>query len=141
MNVFSLGAQIGGPDHSTMASASEQQLRDELNRWKGEYSRDVKEFAFLLRIDGEFHKYTEMWKIIGFQQAKCKRDWIEVEIGIPQEWWREIQGGAYKRRLASEVESGLKSMIEVLKAKKKHIEVDALLSDWEQVKVRYLHRG
>jgi len=76
MNVFSLGAQIGGPDHSTMASASEQQLRDEFNRWKGEYSRDVREFAFLLRIDGEFHKYTEMWKIIGFQEAKCN------EIGL-----------------------------------------------------------
>ena len=137
MNVFSLGAQVGGRIYPE-ASAQEQQLRDEFNRWTGEYSQDVREFAFLLRIDGEFHRYTKMWDIVGFQKARCKRDWIEVEIGIPQQWWRETAGGTYKRRLTTEIEAGLKSMIDVLKARKKHIEAEALLSDWQEIKVRYL---
>ncbi len=33
-----------------------------------------------LRIDGEFHSYTEEWSICGAQKAKRKRDGIEIEM-------------------------------------------------------------
>jgi hypothetical protein len=54
------------------------------NSWTGDYSSDVREFAFILRIDSEFHSYTEMSSICGAQKAKRKRDWVEVEIGVPE---------------------------------------------------------
>jgi len=37
-----------------------------------------------------------MWQIRGAQKARRKRDWIEVEIGIPEEWWREANSDRYK---------------------------------------------
>jgi hypothetical protein len=46
----------------------------------------VAEFAFLLRIDGEIHQYSKLWKIVGAQDAKRKRNWIEVEIVVPESW-------------------------------------------------------
>ena len=52
-----------------------------MNEWTGEYSGTIREFAFLLRVDGEIDSYTKKWKIQGAQMAKRKKDWIEVEIG------------------------------------------------------------
>jgi hypothetical protein len=74
------------------------------NAWTGDYSSAVRELAFILRIDGESHSYTEMWSICAAQKAKRKRDWIEVEIGIPERWWRLAHSGGYKKRPAREVE-------------------------------------
>ena len=138
MNSFSLGAQIGGPDYSEDARIQEQQLRDTFNRWTGDYSTDVREFAFLLRIDGEIHRYTELWQIRGAQKAKRKRDWIEVEIGIPKTWWQEAKTDAYKKRLADEVETGFGSMVELLQRNKRSIDAQALLNDWSRIKAAYL---
>ena len=138
MNRFSFGAQIGGPDYPEAARLQEQQLRDALNRWFGDYSSAVKEFAFLLRIDGCIHRYTEIWHIRGAQKARRKRDWIEVEIGIPEEWWRQTDGDAYKKRLIEEIEAGLKSMIQVLQAKEPQIDAKALLRDWSRIKLACL---
>ncbi len=137
MNSFSLGAQVGGRV-SGCASAQEQQLRDAFNRWTGNYSRDIREFAFLLRIDGEFHTYTEMWNIRGAQKAKRKRDWVEVEIGIPESWWRDANVPSYKKRLADEIEKGLISMIELLRRNRRDIKAEALLTDWKQIRSDYL---
>lgn len=133
-----MGAQVGGPNYPKAATAQEQQLRDAFNRWTGEYSTDVREFAFFLRIDGPIHKYTEMWQILGAQKARRKRSWIEVEIGIPEAWWRESVGDGYKKHLAGEVETGFRSMIEALQKNKRHINADALLEDWGQIKAYYL---
>ncbi len=61
-----------------------------------------------------------------------------MEIGIPEEWWREANSDGYKKRLAEEVEAGLRSMIDVLQAKKRRIDSEALLNDWHRVKNDYL---
>jgi hypothetical protein len=141
MNSFSFGAQVGGPDYREAARVQEQQLRDAFNRWTGDYSRGVREFAFLLRIDGQIHKYTEIWHIVGAQKARRKRDWIEVEIGIPEAWWQEANAGGYKKRLAEEVDIGFRSMIEVLQRNKRHIDANALFTDWSRIKSSYLSSG
>jgi len=135
MNSFSLGAQVGG-QIATSASRYEQELRDLFNQWKGEYSTDIREFAFLLRIDGEFHAYTRMWNILGAQRAKRKRDWVEVEIGIPETWWMDTNG--YKQRLAEEVERGLTSMIDLLRRNRHDVNAELLMEDWRKVKARFL---
>jgi hypothetical protein len=132
-----LGAQIGG--QTGKASRDQmQELRDLFNQWTGDYSADIRKFAFLLRVDGEFHRYTAMWNIYGAQKAKRKRDWIEVEIGIPETWWRLSHSDQFKKRLAEEVEKGFISMIEVLRKNRRDIKADGLLNDWSKVKSQFL---
>jgi len=109
-----------------------------MNRWTGNYASAVKEFAFLLRVDGEFHTYTREWNIEGAQQAKRKKDWVEVEIGIPRSAWEVDQAKTYRHYLVSEVEKGLHSMIELLKRNRQEIDDTALLSDWAKIKREYL---
>lgn len=137
-NSFSLGSQVGGSDAAVATGHQEQQLRDAMNFWSGNYSSDVKEFAFLLRVDGEICAYTEEWNIRGAQKAKRKKDWIEVEIGVPRDSWQRDRGKGYKEYLASEVEKGLHSMIEVLKRNRLEIKAEALLADWDRIKRKYL---
>ena len=137
MNSFSLGAQIGGQT-GKVSRDQMQELRDLFNGWTGDYSSDIREFAFLLRVDGEFHAYTREWNILGAQKAKRKRDWIEVEIGIPETWWRLAHTDQFKKRLAEEVEKGFSSMIEVLRKKKRDIKAEVLLRDWSQIKSKFL---
>jgi hypothetical protein len=137
-NSFSMGAQIGGPNLPKTVLDGQQQLRNALNAWVGEYTPKVKEFAFLLRVDGSIHAYTQMWKIRGAQGAKLKKGWIEVEIGVPEDWWREHQGTYHKTHLADAIEKGLYSMIDVLRKKKCEIRAEALLADWATIKADYL---
>ena len=79
-----------------------------------------------------------MWSICGAQKAKRKRDWIEVEIGIPERWWRLAHSDGYKKRLAGEVEKGFISMIEVLRKNRGIVNAEALLNDWKRIKRNYL---
>jgi len=135
MNSFSLGAQVGG-QISTSASRSEQELRDLFNRWKGNYSKDIREFAFIWRVDAEFHAYTKEWSILGAQKAKRKRDWVEVEIGIPETWWRDTTG--YRKRLAEEVERGFVSMIRLLQRNRRDVAAERLMEAWKRIKATFL---
>ncbi|HTC93842.1 MAG TPA: hypothetical protein VK699_10355 [Terriglobales bacterium] len=137
-NVFTLGSQIGGPDAAIVTRQIEQQLRDAINIWTGDYCAEIREFAFLLRVDGQFHTYTKEWNINGAQKAKRKKDWVEVEIGVPESWWRKDQGRNYKRHLAEEIEKGLHSMIQLLQKNGRSINSEALLTDWEKIKRDYL---
>jgi hypothetical protein len=137
-NVFSLGSQIGGPVAPKAVQEQEQQLRDLMNRWSGDYTTAVREFAFLLRVDGEIHTYTKIFGIVGAQPAKRKRDWLEVEIGVPESWWREDQGKNYKKQMAAEISKGLHSMIELLKRNQHPIKAEALIADWERIKKVWL---
>jgi hypothetical protein len=137
LNSFSLGAQIGGQT-SKEAREQEQAIRDLFNTWTGEYSSDIREFAFLLRVDGHIHRYTAMWNIYGAQRAKRKRDWIEVEIGVPETWWRLAHTDQYKKRIAEEIEKGFNSMIEVLRKNRRDIKAEALLHDWSQIRAKFL---
>jgi hypothetical protein len=137
-NNFSLGSQVGGPDAGDATRQDEQELRDAFNLWQGEYADAIKEFAFILRVDGRVHKYTEEWNIFGAQPAKRKKDWLEVEIGVPEKWWRENQGKNYRVYLSAEIEKGLRSMIELLQRNKHEIKEKALLNDWLNIKSKYL---
>ena len=137
MNSFSLGAQEGG-QVAKQAVDQMQELRNFFNKWIGEYSADIREFAFLLKVDAEFHRYTEMWNIYGAQNAKRKRDWVEVEIGKPETWWRLAHTDEFKKRLAEEVEKGFISMIDVLRRNRREIKAETLLKDWSQIKSKFL---
>jgi hypothetical protein len=142
VNTFSLGAQVGGaiPDWRER-SASEQYLRNLMNEWSGKYTNSIREFAFLLRIDGDIHEYTRMWNIVGAQPAKRKRDCVEVEIGIPMYWYPQHRNLSYKQLLAAEVEKGLHSMVALLQRNKHLVDSQALFADWAAIKQQYLLLG
>jgi hypothetical protein len=139
MNSFGLGAQRGGWTGGDSLRKAEQSLRDEINLWNGDYTPEVNKFVFLLRVDGDIHVYTEMWGIVGAQKAKRKRDWVEVEIGIPEAWWKEGPTG-YAMHLVEEIENGLVSMIQLLQKKNRTINAAEMLADWKKIKLRYLGR-
>jgi len=124
-----LGAQEGG-QVAKQAVDPMQQHRNLFHKWTGDYSTDIREFAFLLRVDAEFHRYTAMWNILGAQKAKCKRDWVEVEIGIPETWWRLAHKNEFRKRLAEEVEKGFISMIDLLRKNRRDIKAESLSKDW-----------
>ena len=139
MNPFSLGAQKGGWTGGESIRTAEQCLRDEMNHRRGDYSPAIRKFAFILRVDGDIHAYTEMWGIIGAQKAKRKRDWVEVEIGIPEAWWKEGPTG-YAIQLVEEIEKGLVAMIGLLQKNDREIKAAELLAEWQKIKLRYLGR-
>ena len=136
INSFSLGAQVGGPNMSAASSRQEQALRNALNRWTGDYTTAIRQFAFLLRIDGAIHQYTKLFNIVGARPAKRKRDWVEVEIGVPESWWRDST--RYKEHLTREVEKGLHSMIDLLHRNRLAVRADALLHHWDKIKNQFL---
>ena len=138
MNKFSLGAQIGGPDVPSRINDQQQALRNEFNSWTGDYTNAIREFAFILRVDASIHSHTKMWNIVGARKAKRKRDWVEVEIGIPESWWRDDEGRLFKWRLTNAVDEGLQSMIALLIRNRHPINHEALLQDWQKIKLRYL---
>ena len=137
-NVFSLGSQVGGPRAADATQEDEQLLRDALNAWTGHYTNAIREFAFLLRVDGEIHTYTKLWNIAGAQAPQRKRDWIEVEIGIPIQWWKGSGGKNYKAHLTAEIEKGLIQMIDLLERNKHPVKGDALLKDRQKIRDRYI---
>jgi len=139
-NIFSLGSQVGGPRAAAATQVEEQQLRDSLNEWSGHYTNAVKEFAFLLRVDGEIDTYTSRWKIFGAQRPRKRKNWIEVEIGIPKDWWKEGRRG-FKEHLVEEVERGLSSMIKLIEKGGHSVDAGALLADWQNLKSVYLRRS
>ena len=63
---------------------------------------------------------------------------IEVEIGIPETWWRLAHTDQFKKRLAEEVEKGLVSMIGVLRKNRRDIKAETLLRDWSRIKSKFL---
>jgi hypothetical protein len=136
-NVFTLGGAVGGPD-AAVGTGCSIGITKAINQWSGDYCGDIRQFAFLLLVDGQFIKYTEKFDIHGAQKAKRKKDRVEVEIGVPAEWWREKGGAEYKPRLASEIEKGLYSMIELLQSKGSVVKSKELLADWGKIKEEYL---
>jgi len=140
-NKFSLGTQIGGPDTPASVLRQQQQLRNAFNGWSGAYSNAIREFAFILRVDGSLARYTELWNIQGAQAAKRKRDWVEVEIGVPESWWNTEEGKGFKIHLVEAVEAGLHSMVELLRRNKHAVDEEALLKDWATIKTDYLARS
>jgi hypothetical protein len=134
MNSFSLGEQIGGPDLPGHIANQTQQLRNEFNKWVGA----IREFAFLLRVDVSIHSYTKLWNIMGAQKAKRKKDWVEVEVGVPESWWRADEGRLYNWHLANAVDEGLRSMIDLLKRNRHQIDDRSPTQDWQTMKTRFL---
>ena len=89
-------------------------------------------------MDGSIERYTERWKIRGAQAAKRKRDWVEVEIGVPEAWWQNGGVDNYMTCLAEAIENGFYSMVGLLKRNKQTVDEETLLRDWTKIKNDFL---
>jgi hypothetical protein len=134
-NGFMLPAIMGGTPE--FVEREQQQLRSAFNQWTGDYTDVIKDFVFLLLVDGTYIHHTDREKLKGVQPAKRKRDVLEVTIGISEDWWNPSPE-SHKRHLASAIEEGLHSMIALLQRNRHPISADLLLSDWERVKLNFL---
>ena len=115
-----------------------QELRNLFNQWTSNTLPIFVNLRSSYEWMHEFHRYTAMWNIYGAQKAKRKRDWVEVEIGIPETWWRLAHTDEFKKRLAEEVEKGFISMIDILRRNRRDINADTLLKDWSQIRSKFL---
>lgn len=134
-NGFMLPAIMG--ETPEFVEREQQQLRTAFNQWTGEYTNTIKDFVFLLLVDGSFIRHTDQEKLKGVQPAKRKRDVLEVTIGISEHWWNP-DPKSHKRYLARAIEDGLHSMIALLQRNRYPINADLLLADWERVKPNFL---
>jgi hypothetical protein len=136
-NSFYFGPGVGGPDLPVEVERIHIQLGLAMSRWTGNYTDAIDTFSFSPFVDGSVVRYTERMNILGVQKAKRKKGWLDVEIGVPENWWREEEP-KYKRRLISSMEEGLRSMIALLLRNKHEVNAELLLADWAKVRKEVL---
>lgn len=136
-NSFSSGGALGGPDLPIEVERIHIQLNTLLHKWRGDYANVIGHFSFPLWVDGSLIRYTEKMNTQGAQPAKRKLKWLEVQIVVPESWWREPEP-AYKERLSEGIEQGFHSMIALLRRNRHEVNANLLLADWETVKNEFL---
>jgi hypothetical protein len=137
LNRFASGGANGGPNLPIEVERVRVQLNTLLHRWTGEYSPAIECLSFPLFVDGCLVRYTEEMNLVGPKKARRIGNWLTVEIGVPEEWWRESES-AYKSHLTDSIETGLNSMILLLQRNKHEIDAELLLADWATVKREFL---
>jgi hypothetical protein len=137
INRFASGGATGGPDLPVEVERVRIQLNAFLRRWTGEYSPAIEVFSFPLYVDGSLVRYTEEMNLLSPQKAQRSRNWLTVKIGVPEEWWSTNER-TYKTHLADSIESGLHSMIALLKRNKHEVNAEQLLADWIAVRRDFL---
>ncbi|MGA2650691.1 MAG: ankyrin repeat domain-containing protein [Terracidiphilus sp.] len=131
------GGATGGPNLPIEVERIHVQLHTLFHRWRGEYSPAVEGFGFPRYVDGSLIRYTEQLNILGPQKAQRGGNWLMVKIGVPEEWWSQPEP-AYKKLLSDSIETGLHSMIALLRRNKHEVNGDLLLTDWSKVKKEFL---
>ena len=137
LNRFASGGATGGPDLPVEVERVRFQLNAFLRDWTGEYSPAVEVFSFPLYVDGSLVRYTEEMNLLGPQRAQRSGNWLTVKIGVPEEWWSENET-TYKTHVADSIESGLNSMIALLRRNKHEVNAGQLLADWATVRMKFL---
>ena len=136
-NSFNSSGYYGGPDLPVEVERIHVQLNGVFHNWRGNYTRAVEGFSFPKFVDGSLIRHTETMKVVGAQKAKRKRNSVEAQIVVPENWWREPEP-FYKRRLTDAIEQGLHSMIALLERNRYEVGSELLLADWEKVKKKFL---
>lgn len=136
-NSFYTAGSLGGANIPIGVERIHIQLGLALRQWNGNYTDAIQKFCFSPFVDGSAVRFTERENILGVQKAKRKGDWLEVQIGVPESWWREEEM-AYKRRLTDAIEDGLHSMIALLQRNRHKVNAELLMADWKVVKKEFL---
>ena len=135
-DTITLGVQSGSTEASDATRPFFMPLRKLLAKHcVGPYSKDIVEFAPILRIDGD----VWAWHFEGCEALKLNRRerYVTIDIGVPEERWR-ANGLALATYLVTTVEEALRQMIDRVKQKGLDLNDAALLADFEQVRTEYM---
>jgi hypothetical protein len=137
MRGVSLAYEAGGPDVNPEARSYILQLRRLLEKFcNGPYSKEVKGFALVLRIDGSLKKYGA--EGVDRMRRRKKEQYITADICIPERRWKGVSGREFSRYLSSAVKSALQTCVAYLRKQKVEVDEHRLLLDYGEVEAQFL---
>jgi hypothetical protein len=130
----SLGQENGGPNIRESFNMEVRSLRRCLSTIQApNYATDTPEFALILRVDGSLKKYGPE----GVEPPKLRRGYIQVDIVVSEKRW-QASPAEQRRYLADVVGEAFVAIADKLEAKKRLLDRQRLLQDYEAVKKQYL---
>lgn len=138
MRGVSLACEAGGPDVNVQPYIL--QLRKLLEEYcKDPYSKEVKGFALVLRIDGSLKKYGV--EGVDRMRRRKKEGYITADICIPESRWRGVPARDFSRYLCSAVKNALQACVAHLRKQKVEVDVHRLLLDYGEIEAHFLGPG
>jgi hypothetical protein len=101
----------------------------------GPYSREIDEFAFVLRIDGDIWH----WEFEGPDKLRLRRKarYITVDIGMPRSRWDGVKPESIRSYLSDSLTQGLAQMMAALTKSKVEFDAARLSADFGDALRRY----
>jgi hypothetical protein len=137
-DTITLGVQSSGDDDRTDKHVLE--LRKLLAAsCKGPYSKEISEFALVLRIGGNMQEF----EFEGCERIRRSRKgkYITVDLGFPSRRWRGVTDTEIRRYLVEIVETGLLCCLHRLRKDKVKVREANLMNDFTMVKRLFLRNG
>jgi hypothetical protein len=129
--------QAGDQESDNVMSPLYMPLRRVLARvCRGPYSKDIIEFAFILRIDGKIWYF----KFEGCEKLRMNRSekYVTIDIGVPEKLWRTFDKTAMANYLVDNIADGLRQMVALICKKKLDIDEEKLYRDFSDASNEYL---
>lgn len=126
--LVTLGADVGGKDAHLTTHDFILYLRRLLQqKCKGPYSTVIKEFAFVLRIDGSVHA----WGKSGAENAALlrKNAFATVDIFVPITEWADRDAAHIRKILAEGLMDAIEAIAKFAEGKQVNIDIHALRRD------------
>ena len=127
-DAITLGADVGGKDAHAFTHEHILALRKLLQQeCQGPYSRTVKEFAIILRIDGS----VQSWSRSGTESVALqgRSTYATADIFVPKEAWSGVNSSSFRRFLAAEVRNALIKIAVFVQGRKVPVSIDRLTHD------------
>ena len=123
-DTVSVGVQAGDRTAHQAVSRHVLELRTLLRQHcRGPFSREVDEFAIVLRVDGDIWH----WEEEGVSRIRVNRKarTISADVGIPRGRW-EVEPDVFRRFLAESIAKALEEMAGHLAKKKLDVDLGSL---------------
>ena len=133
MDNISLAQQNGGPNIPEFLNQTVLEFRrilvEHLNKI---YCDPAREIAIVIRVDGSITKFG----FTGVEKPKLRRDYIEVNIGIPETEW-SMGSTNFRKLLLEYISDALNEVIQKCKENKISINESSLKNDFAKVVERF----
>lgn len=134
---ITFGSQMGDQKVAEIVQPLLIELRRLLKIYcNNNYSKEIKEFAPIARIDGDIWS----WNFEGCQKMRLSRKekYITVDVGVPRQRWENKSETEIKVYLFNGLREAVNLMLIKLKKEKIHVEEENLLNDLLVVEREYL---